>query len=160
MGTTAIQTKTPGPGRISWLAVAILGALFLLVGGANVLDVWLPPAFGTPEWEFATPPDFFSNFPLLGLGLALLIAHGVATGRKLQVRVLATACILIAVFMWLAFTLFATTFPMTLRVVSNPNQLTPLKKIGARTLVQALVYPFALLWLAGASWRATLVRRR
>ena len=160
MGTSAIETKMPGTGRITWHATAILGLLFLGIGAASALMVWLPAGFGSPEWEFATPPDFFSNFPLLGLGLALLIAHGVATGRKVQVRVLATACILIAVFMWLASTLFATTFPMPLRVVSDPSKLTPLKKLGARTLVQAAVYPFALLWLAGAGWKATLVRRR
>ncbi|MBK8005189.1 MAG: hypothetical protein IPK12_14995 [Gemmatimonadetes bacterium] len=84
-----------------------------------------------------------------------------AQGRKLRVRTLAVLAVLVAVTMWLVFTLFATTWPMSLRAMAgNPPAMTVMKKAGAKALVQAAFYPFALLWLAGAAWKATLTRRR
>jgi hypothetical protein len=61
--------------------------------------------------------------------------------------------------MWLALSLYATVLPAALRAVPDPFALTPIKKAAAKTGVQALLYPFALLWLAGAAWRASLKRR-
>lgn len=160
MATTAAeQVRAPASPGLAWRTIGTIGAVFFLVGLITTASVWLPSRLGVPEWELGTTSEFFDTFPLLGLGIAMLIAHGVATGRKLQVRTLATICVLLAVLMWLAFTLFATVFPMTLKVVTNPVALTPIKKAAAKTAVQALVYPFALLWLAGAAWKATLRRR-
>jgi hypothetical protein len=158
--TTATTEAGTHPGsQLAWGAMAAVGVVFLVVGAAQMIGIWVPSQLGTPEWEYGSASEFFDTFPLLGLGLTLLIGHGVATARPVQVRVLATACVLLAVLMWLAFTLFATTFPIALKVVTNPVTLTPIKKAAAKTAVQALLYPFALLWLAGAAWRATLKRR-
>ena len=94
-----------------------------------------------------------------GLGIALLVSSSIALGWKWTARGVALTCILVAVFMWLAFALFVTVFPLVFRAVGSPVALTPVKKAAAKTAVQALIYPFALLWLAGAAWRATLRRR-
>ena len=84
---------------------------------------------------------------ILGLGIGFLAASSVALGRKWSARSVAATCILVAVFMWLVLALYATVLPMVLRVVNNPIALTPIKKAAAKTGVQALIYPFALLWL-------------
>lgn len=161
MATSAMDRDHGADARaLGWRVLGLIGAAFLLVGALNAFTIWFPTRFGVPEWELGSASEFFDTFPLFGLGLSILLAHGVAQGRKYQVRVLATVCVLVAVGMWLAFTLFATTWPITLKVVTNPVALTPIKKAAAKTAVQALVYPFALLWLAGAGWKASLRPRR
>lgn len=144
--------------RLLWHCLGILGLTFLLLGLTNLATVWLPLDLGEPEWELGTTSQFFDTFPLLGMGMAFLVAHGVAVGRRWQIRTMATFCIVMAVFMWLSLALYATVIPMALSVVNDPIALTPIKKAGAKTAVQALLYPFALLWLAGVGWRASVRR--
>jgi hypothetical protein len=142
-----------------WRMFAALGLAFLIIGLINAGTLWFPLDLGEPEWELGTSSTFFDTFPILGLGIGFLAASSVALGRKWSARSVAATCILVAVFMWLVLALYATVLPMVLRVVNNPIALTPIKKAAAKTGVQALIYPFALLWLAGAAWRATLRRR-
>lgn len=155
------MNRTPSPGEepLIWRALGIVGLVFLGLGLANLGTVWLPLHLGDPEWEFGTTSQFFDTFPLLGIGVALLLACGVALGRRWQVRGVATLCIVIAVLMWLTLTVYATVLPMALKAVTDPVALTPIKKAAVKTGVQAFIYPFALLWLAGAGWRASLRRR-
>lgn len=145
--------------QVIWRSLGVVGIVFFTLGLANLATIWLPGHLGDPEWEFGTTSQFFDTFPLLGLGMAFLVGRGVALGRRWQIRAIATVCIIVAVLMWLALALYATVLPMALGAVADPMALTPLKKAAAKTGVQALVYPFALLWLAGASWRASLRRR-
>jgi len=142
-----------------WRMFAVLGLAFLLVGLVNAGTLWFPLDLGESEWELGTSSTFFDTFPVLGLGLGFLAASSVALGRKWTARSVAAVSILVAVFMWLAFALYVTVVPLALRVIDNPIALTPIKKAAAKTLVQAVIYPFALLWIAGAAWRGTLRRR-
>lgn len=151
--------RLPPNQALLWRMFAVLGLAFLLIGLVTAGTLWFPLELGEPEWELGTSSTFFDTFPLLGLGIAFLVSSSVALGRKWSTRSVAAACILVAVFMWLAFALYGTVVPMALRVVQNPIALTPIKKAAAKTVVQAVVYPFALLWLSGAAWRATLRRR-
>ncbi|MBK7925303.1 MAG: hypothetical protein IPJ95_17025 [Gemmatimonadetes bacterium] len=153
------RRSLPPNQALLWRMVAVLGFAFLLAGLLNAGTLWFPLELGESEWELGTSSSFFDTFPILGLGIGFLAASSVALGRKWSARSIAAACILIAVFMWLAFALYATVLPLVLRVIKNPVALTPIKKAAAKTVVQALVYPFALLWVAGVAWRATLRRR-
>ncbi len=148
-----------GDDHFIWRCVGIVGLVFLLLGLATMGTIWFPLELGDPEWELGATSQFFDTFPTLGLGMAFVVAHGVAVGRRWQIRSIAILCITMAVFMWLALTLYATVLPAALRAVGDPFALTPVKKAAAKTGVQSLLYPFALLWLAGASWRATLKRK-
>jgi len=146
--------------RLIWQTFAIFGLVLFLLGLVSVGVLWLPFSFGEQEWEYGTSSNFFDIFPLLGLGSTFLAASALALGRKWTARSVATFCLFLAVFMWLAFALFATVFPAALGAVSgNAVAMTPVKKAGLKTAIQALVYPFALLWLSGAAWRVTLRRR-
>jgi len=146
--------------RLNWRCLGTVGVIFFTLGLVNLGTLWLPLKLGDAEWEFGVTSQFFDTFPLLGLGLSFLLAHGLAIGRAWQVRAVATFCIAVAVFMWLALTLYVTVLPGALRAVGDPFALTPIKKAAAKTGVQSLLYPFALLWLAGAGWRASLRRRQ
>lgn len=145
--------------QLIWRVIAIVGLTFLVVGLIDAGSAWLPLQLGESEWELGTTSQFFDTFPLLGLGLALMVGAAVARGRTWQVRGLATFCILISVFMWLALALYLTVLPLFLAKITDPIALTPLKKSAAKTGVQALIYPFAFLWLATVAWRASLRKR-
>ncbi|MEO8636488.1 MAG: hypothetical protein ABI587_14530 [Gemmatimonadales bacterium] len=146
--------------RLIWRTLQIIGAIFLLVGLLDVATGFFPNLLGDPEWELGTTSHFFDAVPLLGLGVAFLLAGAVATGRRWQVRLIATFCVLVAVVMLLALLVYATAVPTAFKVVKDPLQLIQLKKAAAKTAVQAALYPFAMLWLAGAGWRASFGRRR
>jgi hypothetical protein len=146
--------------RLIWRIIQIVGLVFLIVGMLEAVSTWFPSNFGEPEWELGTTSYFFDTVPLAGLGLALLLGSAVALGRKWQLRFWAVLCLLLAVFMLLALILYATVLPLAFTVVHNPVALTTIKKAALKTGVQALFYPFALLWLAGAGWKASIPRRR
>lgn len=146
--------------RLIWRIMQIVGLVFLLVGMLDAVATWLPSNFGEPEWEFGTTSYFFDSIPLAGLGLALLLGSSVALGLKWQVRLWATLCLLLAVFMLLSLILYATVLPLVFNAVHSPVALTPIKKAALKLGVQALFYPFSLLWLAGAGWKSSVPRRR
>ncbi len=143
-----------------WRILQLIGLIFLLVGLQDAVSSWLPSRLGDPEWELGTTSHFFDVVPLLGLGVAFLLAAALATGRRWQIRVIATFCLLTAVFMLLALVVYATVLPLAFKLVQNPVALTQIKKAAAKTGLQAALYPFALLWLAGAGWKASFGRRR
>ncbi len=145
--------------QVVWQVVTAIGVVFFVLGLLDAGLTWLPLRLGESEWELGTTSQFFDTFPFLGLGMSFLLAAGIARGRRWQARSIATLCILIAVFMWLAFALYATVLPMAFARVPNPALLTPMKKAASKTAVEALLYPFALLWLAGAGWRASFRKR-
>jgi hypothetical protein len=145
--------------ELIWRIVAAIGLVFLLLGLLDIALTWFPLDLGDSEWELGTTSHFFDTFPLLGLGISFLLATSIAEGRRWQARTLATFCVLLAVFMWLALALYVTVLPVAFKAIGNSAALTPIKKAGAKTAVQALIYPFALLWLAGAAWRASLRKR-
>jgi len=150
---------TPG-NQLAWRTLRLVGIVFLVLGLYELASNWIPLNIGVPEWELGTTSHFFDTFPLLGLGLMILTSSGLAMGRRWQVRLVATFCVLMAVAMWLVLTLWVTVLPLVLRVVTDPVVLQTVKKGAAKTGVQALIYPFALLWLAAAGWRASSVRSR
>jgi hypothetical protein len=145
--------------RIPWQVLTLLGTVAAVLGMVEIAFTWLPQQLGTAEWEFGTTSAFFDNFPITGLGLVMLVASGVAAGSRWRVRLVALVCILMAVFMWLAAALYATVLPIMLTGISDPQMVLTLEKGAVKTGAQALLYPFALLWLAGSGWRATYRRR-
>ncbi len=141
--------------RLVWRAASALGLVLALIGIADAAAQWIPLRVGTPEWELGTVTYFFDTVPLALIGVVLLLGSGVALGRRWQVRTVAIFCVLFAVMMWLAGVLFGTVVPLAIRSMRDPVGLTMLKKSLLKTGLQVTLYPFALLWLAGASWRAS-----
>ena len=73
-----------------WRILQIIGVVFLLIGLQDIASSWLPHRLGDPEWELGTTSNFFDVVPLLGLGVAFLLAAAVATGRRWTIRVTVT----------------------------------------------------------------------
>lgn len=71
---------TNDPSR-AWRLAVWVGALLLLVGWTDLLLIWYPPQWGSPEWEFGTISTAANAVPLGTIGLAAVIAAGTALGR-------------------------------------------------------------------------------
>ena len=148
------------PDALVWRTLQTVGMIFFLIGLLDLVFSLVPNQLGEPEWELGTTSHFFDVVPLLGLGVTFLLAAGLAAGRRWQVRTVATFAVLLAVFMLLAMLLYATVVPLAFKVITEPVALTTIKKAALKTGIQALLYPFAMLWLGGAGWKASFGRRR
>jgi len=146
--------------RLAWQTVVLVGFLLAAVGLLDLVQLWVPPQFGIPEWEYGTASSFFDQFPVVGLGLALTMGGLLALGWRRTVRGIGVACLLIAVFMWLVAALYLTVVPFAFKAVRDPVVLTGIKKGLAKALAQSLIYPFAMLWLAGIGWWGTRMARK
>jgi hypothetical protein len=146
--------------RLVWQSMVLVGLLLAAVGMLDLIQLWVPLQLGIPEWEYGTASSFFDQFPAVGLGLALMMGGSLALGWRWSARSLGILCLVLAIGMWLVASIYLTVVPFVFKAVREPVALTGVKKGLVKTLVQALVYPLALLWLAGLSWWGTKTGRR
>jgi hypothetical protein len=135
-----------------WYLIGWIGLVFAIIGGFDLLLTWYPPNLASPEWEFGTVSAMLDGLPVPTLGFVLLLGAGVARGQRWLVRTMATVLLVSAVLIVAAAFLYATTVPMALQSVPDPMILTGLKKAIAKTSVQAVVYPFAFIFIAVKAW--------
>jgi hypothetical protein len=133
--------------------VADIGFLLAVVGLADLLLVWFPLAVGNPEWEFGTVSAFLDGLPAASLGLGLVLASALVLRQRWVVRVTAVLFALLALLILGAAVLYATNIPLALRSVTDPTYQLGMYKAVVKTLVQALCYPAAFLWIAAHGWR-------
>lgn len=138
-----------------WRAMLLFGGLLGGLGGLELAGLWLPPTPATPEDVFGNTSAFFAGFPQMGLGLAFLLAASVALGRRGMARALAVMCVLISLALWLVGFLYLDTLPYILQVASDPAVHWQVRKVTAKTGLEALIYPLMLVVLAVRGWRAT-----
>ena len=139
-----------------WRVLLLSGSLLGGLGGLELAGLWLPPVPATPEGVFGITTAFFAGFPQVGLGLAFLLGAAVALGRNGMVRVLAALCVLITLVLWLVGFLYLDALPYILQVASEPAVHWQVRKVTAKTGLEALCYPLMLVLLAVRGWRATL----
>lgn len=156
----AIPTSPLVPEATMWRLVFGLGVLMATVGGLEVVLLWIPVRFPSTAWGFATATTFLDAIPLLGLGLAFLLAGSVALGLPWTTRAAAGACVLLALVVCLAAVLYFSALPATLGVTTDPLMRTQLTKLTVKAGLQTLIYPTAFIVLAALSWRATRARVR
>jgi hypothetical protein len=144
---------------VTWQVVEVMGVLFLAVGGWSLFSPLFPLNIGRTEWEFGTASSFFDTVPIFGLGLGFLLTAGLAMGRRWQVRVVALACVLLALLLWLAAGLYATVVPQAFNAAPTLNALTALKKGALKAAFEILVYPVGFIWIGIWAWRRTVSRR-
>lgn len=147
-----VRPLTPSS-EFGWRLLGLIGLAFSLIAGADLVLTWYPFNIGSPEWEFGSVTSSLDGLPLLVMGLTLSLAGGVARGQRGVVRTVAMLFLILAVMIVVAALLYVTNVPIALQSVQDPGVRTGLKKAIAKTSVQAVVYPAALLWLAVKSWR-------
>lgn len=141
--------------RLVWQSMVLVGLLLAAVGMLDLVQLWVPLQLGIPEWEYGTASSFFDQFPAVGLGLALMMGGSLALGWRWSARSLGLLCLVLAISMWLVAAVHLTVVPFVFKAVRDPVVMTGVKKGLVKTLAQALIYPLALLWLAGLAWWGT-----
>ena len=143
---------TPSP-DMGWYLLGAVGLVFFIVGLFDVALAWYPLNFGNPEYEFGTYSQVMNFMPLPLLGLALVLAGGVARGIKWVPRAVAVVMILMVASILVGAVLYATNIPQALDAVKEPLIRTGLKKQIFKTLVQTIIYPIVLLYVSVKAWR-------
>lgn len=139
----------------AWFILGGLGLVFLLVAGADILLGWYPPNFGSAEWRFGTVTSSLNSYPLLVLGLALMMGSGVARGSRNWTRGVAVALLLVTGLTLVEAVLYFPTIGQALSAAANVTLKAGLKTAITKTVIQLIAYPIALVWLAVMSWKAS-----
>jgi hypothetical protein len=133
----------------------VVGWAFAVVGLVDLALVWYPPDFGNAEFEFGSVTAALNNLPIVVLGLTMWLASGAARGRKWVVRLASTVILLLAVAVVVGAVLYLTDVPLALQSKVEPLVMTGIKKSIAKTLLQAVMYPLVLTYVAVRAWRHT-----
>lgn len=146
---------------LAWKMLALVGIGFIVIGLVIEATVLFPLRIGNPEWEFGTVSAFLDSIPLLGIGLALVAAYGVARGRPWMARTSGIIFILLALIILGAALLFATVVPQALnpRNYARIEMLTGVKKAITKAAFQCAIYPIGFLWVGIAAIRFSSKRR-
>lgn len=144
---------------LGWHLLGVVGIAFSVVGLLDLALVWYPPDFGNPEFEFGSVTAVMNNLPIVALGLTMWIGSAAARGKKGSVRLVAAVMMLVAVIILAGLVLFLTDVPLALQSDVKPLVLTGIKKSILKTLVQSLVYPLVLTFVAVRAWRHTFAPR-
>jgi hypothetical protein len=145
-----------GADELIWRAVLVFGAILGALGALELAGLWGPGIRSTPESAFGTASAVFAGFPQLGLGLVFLLGGAVALGKRTMARAAAGLCVLTSLVLWLVAYLFVDALPYMLQVTSEPAVHLQVRKVMAKTSLEALLYPFLLLVVSVRGWRATL----
>ena len=104
-----------------WNALGWFGLLLAVIGAVDIVLYFYPPAFASPEWEFATVAAAVSSLPLPTVGLAALVAWLLARGSRGQKVIGAVVLLLAAAAVVAGYGLFLLNLPMALGAAAGPQ---------------------------------------
>lgn len=133
----------------AWALLGWVGLTFLVVGGWDFALTWYPMDFGNREWQFGTVTASFNGLPVPVMGLGLLLASSIQTGRQWLAGVGALGALVLLVWALGGVVLWLGTVPLALE--GTPVEvLVGMKKAIAKTAIQSVAYPMILGFLG---WR-------
>jgi hypothetical protein len=133
----------------TWALLGWVGLTFLVVGGADFVLTWYPMDFGNREWEFGTVTASFNGLPVPVMGLGLLLASSMHTGRRWLVGLATVGAFGLLLWVLAAAALWMATVPLALDA-TPVDVMIGMKKALVKTSVQSLTYPVILGFLG---WR-------
>ena len=152
----AVKHLVPaGADVVIWRVLLVFGGILGGLGGLELAGVWLGGG-STPEGVVGTTSALFAGFPQLGLGLVFVLGGAVALGKHGMARAMAILCVLISLALWLATFLYLGALPYILQVASEPAVHWQVRKVTAKTGLEAVLYPLLLVLVSVRGWRATL----
>jgi len=143
--------SVPRDSSRSWLVLGWIGLVFLTVGGVDFALTWIPPNFGSPEWEFGTVTQSFNGLPILLLGLGLLTVASEQGERRWWGTFGMVGSAGLLVWVLVGAVLWSRTVSLALETVPAEVEL-DIQRSVAKTLVQAIAYTLALSYLAWRGW--------
>jgi hypothetical protein len=135
--------------------VGWFGFLIATIGFADIALYLYPPAFGVPEWEFATLTAVLSALPLSTIGMAGIVGALLVNPVRLWLTVMAVALLLLAAAVAGGYVLFLLDVPMALEAARAGPQAPAIYRSIARSTIMAVGFGSAYL-VAGI----TLLRSR
>ena len=140
--------------RDAWRALAWLGAVFTLLGFADIGLGWYPAAFGNSEWEFGTISGSLNALTIPVMGLYLMLASAIARGERASGRVLAILLTTIALGLLVLGFIYITVIPVALKAVAN-NELVAMgmKKAVVKAVLLGIAYVGLVIYAAVRAWR-------
>ena len=138
-----------------WRLVGWLGLALIIMGGADILLAWYPPAFGRPEWEFGAITATLNGLALPVLGAFLLLGALIANRHPLPARILSGVMLACVVgLLILAFT-YVTVVPLALNSVSDSPQLAAgMRKAVVKASILLGVYSTLMVIGGVVGWRS------
>jgi hypothetical protein len=162
--TAAMTSESGHPSFDSFTLLGLIGILFAVLGGTDLVTQLFPLGLGSPEWEFGTYSSIMDSIPLFTMGMGFLGAYAVARSHRSLALVIGIILILVALFVLAFAFLYATNLPQALRVrARTPGELAirlGVKKAIAKGALQTAIYPIAFLWMGIFTIRHGIKRRR
>jgi len=125
------------------------------VGGLDFVLVWIPPSFGSPEWEFGTVTQSFNGLPILLLGIGLLTVAAEQVERRWWGLVALGFSSVLLLWILVGAIVWALNVPVALEAA--PSEISgTIRESMVKTAVQAVAYSTALAYVIGRTW---LLRR-
>lgn len=143
----------------AWKWVGWFGFVLLLVSLSDLALTWIPFELGRPEWEFGTVAASFAGLPLLAMGMAGVVASGLAFRRGWIVWPSVALMVILGVAMIAATGIFLLDVPLALRLAPVEVQV-GIKKTIVKTLIIGTLFPIAFLSAAVAVGRYHASRSR
>jgi hypothetical protein len=137
----------PAP-ELGWYLLGGLGLVFALVGSMDIALAWYPPNFGDMEWKFATVTTTLNSFPLFTMGLILMTVSGLARGRRWIIGTMIVVLALVVLLVIGCAVLYLPQISSAMTAVTEPTIKMGLKRAIAKTVVQLVLYPVVLSWIA------------
>jgi hypothetical protein len=134
-GPRAAAPARPLPTHRGWSAVGWFGLLLTVIGFADLSLHLIRPAFGTPEWEFATMSSMLASLPLPTIGLAAVVGALLVNRARVPSMVAAGALLLLALLILLAYTIFMLHLPLALQAVDGPQGAAIYRTIARATIM-------------------------
>jgi len=128
------------------------GLILTLAGLGDFLLTWVPPEFGSPEWEFGTIAASFSGLPLVTMGFAALLGSALARGVRGQVLAIGLVLAGLGIALLGALGLFGLTIPVALSAVEGVARMGIMKAI-ARTVLLGVLFTTGYLFAGIAALR-------
>jgi hypothetical protein len=138
---------------LGWYLLGGLGLVFVLAAGIDTLLAWYPTNFGMSEWKFGTVTATLNGFPLFALGIILLTASGMARGRTWVIRAMLVVLIVVVVALLGCAALYLPEIGNALASVTDPTIKMGLRRGITKTVVQLILYPLVLGWIAFLAFR-------
>lgn len=151
VGQKGASDARPDPSG-AWRVVGLGAAGIWCIGALDVGLLWVPPDFGSVEWEFGTISATVDALPLMTIGLIGVGAAGWARGSIRTCRVVAAlAGVVVAGLLGLG-ALYGLSAPVAWQAV-EPGMQRMLSKALAKTTGAGIVYVGLYATLAWMLWR-------
>ena len=141
-----------------WTFVVALGIAISIVGWTDLVLLWFPLHFVSPEWRFGTISGHFDGMPLGTLGLTILAVGLLGKGWRIPALVMVTLLALVALDLLVISIIYLRDAPVALQ--STPSEMqSVLKKAMLKAGVFAVTYTCFYAWLAWFLWQKTKVHK-